>query len=63
MMNWALIKNGVVENIVVWDGEGDIFTDYIVVCIDNIQCGPGWTYKSRRFAPPEDYFTIPTDKP
>lgn len=61
-MNWALIKNGVVVNIVVWDGEGDIFSDYTSVCIDNITCGPGWTYKSGNFTPPDDYFPIPTGK-
>lgn len=28
MSNYALIKNGLVENVVVWDGEGDIFSEY-----------------------------------
>ena len=36
MSNYALVKNGVVENIVVWDGTGDIFDDYITVNITAI---------------------------
>ncbi|WP_158781577.1 hypothetical protein [Pantoea sp. BAV 3049] len=31
MSNYALIKEGFVLNIVVWDGEGDIFEDYTTV--------------------------------
>ena len=31
MANYALILNGFVENIVVWDGFGDIFDEYTVV--------------------------------
>ncbi len=39
MSNYALVKNGVVENVVVWDGTGDIFDDYITVNIDDISAG------------------------
>ena len=28
MSNYALIKDGLVENVVVWDGEDDIFSEY-----------------------------------
>ncbi|HCJ9634126.1 TPA: hypothetical protein NV999_003017 [Escherichia coli] len=54
MSNYALVKNGVVENVVVWDGTGDIFDDYITVNIDDISAGIDWTYDGEAFAhPPE----------
>lgn len=28
MSNYALIKDGFIENVAVWDGEGDIFSEY-----------------------------------
>ncbi|HCS4523460.1 TPA: phage tail protein, partial [Escherichia coli] len=51
MSNYALVKNGVVENVVVWDGTGDIFDDYITVNIDDISAGIDWTYDGEAFAP------------
>lgn len=55
MSNYALIKNGVVENIVVWDGNGDLFSDYQVVELsDDTMAAPGWSYDGKSFiAPPE----------
>ena len=53
MSNYALVKNGVVENVVVWDGTGDIFDDYITVNID-ISAGIDWTYDGEAFAPPPE---------
>ncbi|EKS6745954.1 tail fiber assembly protein [Enterobacter kobei] len=54
MQNYALIKNGVVENVVIWDGEGDIFDDYTAVKLDGLTAGIGWTYDGEQFtAPPE----------
>lgn len=51
-MNYALIKNGVIENVVVWDGEADIFPDYIAVSIDGVGAGIGWSYDGKVFTPP-----------
>ena len=55
MSNYALIKNGVVENIVVWDGNGDLFSDYLVIKLnDDTVAAPGWSYDGKSFiAPPE----------
>lgn len=53
MMNYALIKNGIVENVVVWDGDGDIFSEYEVVEIDGVQAGIGWGYDNGEFIEPE----------
>lgn len=50
MSNYALVKNGVVENVVVWDGTGGIFDDYITVNIDGISAGIDWTYDGEAFA-------------
>lgn len=52
MSNYALIKNGIVENVVIWDGYGDIFDDYITVNIDDISAGIGWSYDGEVFTPP-----------
>ena len=54
MQNYALIKNGVVENVVIWDENGNIFDDYTVVNLEGLTAGIGWTYDGERFsAPPE----------
>nr|WP_310616921.1 hypothetical protein [Pantoea cypripedii] len=44
MGNYALIKNGNVENVVVWDGEGTLFDDYSICEIkDGEIVGPGFS--------------------
>ncbi|ELE9752047.1 tail fiber assembly protein [Enterobacter kobei] len=54
MQNYALIKNGVVENVVIWDENGNIFDDYTVVNLEGLTAGIGWTYDGEKFsAPPE----------
>ncbi len=53
MSTYALIKDGVVENIVVWDGTGDIFSDYTTVNIDDVEAGIGWAYSDGTFTQPE----------
>lgn len=46
MSGYALIKDGLVVNAVVWDGEGDIFQEYETYEIkDNDLVGPGFTAK------------------
>lgn len=54
MSNYALIKNSIVENVVVWDGSGNIFDDYITVNIDDITAGIDWTYDGEVFTPPPE---------
>lgn len=54
-MRYALINNDVVENIVLWDGEGDIFDDYIKVELsDDVECGIGWAYENGEFIAPTE---------
>ena len=52
MANYALIRNGVVGNVVIWDGEGDIFADYTTVIIDGLNAGIGWSYDGKTFTAP-----------
>jgi hypothetical protein len=41
---YALIQSGMVENVVVWDGEGDIFSDYTTYKIkEGETVGPGFS--------------------
>lgn len=44
MSGYALIKDGVVVNAVVWNGEGDLFSEYETYEIqEGDQVGPGFT--------------------
>lgn len=55
MTRWALIKDGAVQNTVVWDGEGSYFDDYdAVIDITNIENAPapGWFYQDGVFIEP-----------
>ncbi|HDM8357355.1 TPA: tail fiber assembly protein [Yersinia enterocolitica] len=52
MPNYALIKNNVVENIVVWDEQGDIFNDYTTVNVDDMPVSIGWSYVKGVFHEP-----------
>lgn len=60
-MIYALVKDGVVVNIVEWDGNGDIFSEYITVNIDDMKCGIGWEYNGEKCIPPDDFPTFPGD--
>ena len=57
-MRWALVNlNNIVENVVVWDGTGDLFQGTTNIHLgDDEHCGPGWTYdpnNNPRFVEPE----------
>ncbi len=54
MSNYALIKNGIVENIVVWDGKGNLFPDFTAINVDNVLCGIGWIYSDENFTDPNE---------
>lgn len=54
MKRFALIKNNIVVNVVVWDGTGDMFADFTVVNISGVAVDTGWIYDGKNFtAPPE----------
>lgn len=50
---YALVKNNVVENIVAWDGEGDLFNVYLAIKLDEgKECSIGWEYSDGNFTDP-----------
>lgn len=54
MSIYALIKNGLVENTVLWDGDGDIFEGYETINIDGLDVGIGWTFDGSKFTSPAE---------
>lgn len=57
-MRWALVQDGVVVNVILWDGIGDAYKEYTTVKLpDNSPVGPGWVLEGPVFqnpdAPPE----------
>lgn len=51
-MNYALVKDGIVENVVIWNGEGDLFNEFETVNIDEQTAGIGWAYDGNVFTAP-----------
>ncbi|MCS2161640.1 hypothetical protein MUU47_11025 [Scandinavium sp. H11S7] len=55
-MQWALIQNGVVENIIEWEWDGsedtDLFKDDVKVDVTNVQCRIGWSWDGVSFSNP-----------
>lgn len=55
MNNYTLISDDLVKNIIIWNGEGDLFPEYIAVELsDNIAVGVGWSYADGVFTPPPE---------
>ncbi|HHQ9377740.1 TPA: tail fiber assembly protein [Enterobacter roggenkampii] len=52
---YALVKNNAVENIVAWDGDGDLFSEYLTVELaEETPCSVGWNYDGKDFTPPPE---------
>ncbi|HCU0591850.1 TPA: tail fiber assembly protein [Enterobacter roggenkampii] len=52
---YALVKNNTVENIVAWDGEGDLFSEYLTVELaEETPCSVRWNYDGKDFTPPPE---------
>lgn len=52
---YALVKNNAVENIVAWDGDGDLFSEYLTVELaEETPCSVGWNYDGKVFTPPPE---------
>jgi len=57
-MRYAVIENGTVTNVIVWDGETELNLGGELVNLDGIIAGPGWSYNGTTFiAPPEPEVT------
>jgi hypothetical protein len=67
MRTWALIKDNIVANVVVWDGEATWSPPAGYVCVEtttlNPAPGPGWTYANGAFAPPPEPEPEPEPEP
>lgn len=51
-MRWAIIENGVVTNVVSWDGTGDIFEGLEIIQLQDDLVGIGWLYSDGKFTNP-----------
>ena len=52
---YALVKNNVVENIVAWGGDADLFSEYLTVELaEETPCSVGWNYDGKEFTPPPE---------
>ncbi|MCC7581571.1 tail fiber assembly protein [Enterobacter roggenkampii] len=52
---YALVKNGVVENLVSWNGEGELFSEFVTVELnDDSVASVGWSYNGKEFTPPPE---------
>jgi hypothetical protein len=61
---WALINSDtlVVENVVIWGGEDDMFSGFIKVELNAGEpCAPGFTYDPAPLADPRFIAPIPPD--
>ena len=57
-MRWALINaDNVVTGVIVWNGEAEYTPadGLTLINVDDVPCGPGWTYNGSTFtAPPTE---------
>ncbi|HAS0804890.1 TPA: tail fiber assembly protein [Enterobacter roggenkampii] len=50
---YALVEDGVVKNLVSWDGEGDLFEGYTVIELEqDVEVSIGWSYADSTFTAP-----------
>lgn len=51
-MKWAQVINGNVVNVILWDGTTPLGLDGELINVDDVPCGPSWTYVDGQFVPP-----------
>lgn len=58
-MNYAIVENGVVSNVILWDGKSTYVlpTTKTLVSLEGSDAWIGWTYDGTTFTAPEE----PTD--
>jgi hypothetical protein len=55
MNKYAVVVNGVVTNVALWDGQTDWAPDgEVILLADGISAGPKWTYSNGIFTEPVD---------
>lgn len=58
---YAVVKNGIVENVILWDGESEWSPDNGVAIIADSGVGIGWSYANGVFTPPPPPPPTPED--
>lgn len=57
-MRWALVVGGVVENVIIWDGDTSRWQppsgSEVIAIAEGQACSIGWTYDGNTFAEPEE---------
>jgi len=54
-MKYAQVIDGNVNNVIVWDGTTPVDLPGELIKVDDMACGPGWTYDGTTFtAPPSE---------
>jgi hypothetical protein len=53
-MNYAQVIDGIVVNVIVWDGTTPLALDGELINVDDVPCGPGWSYDGNTFTEPPD---------
>ena len=68
MKEWAVIKDGMVVNTILWDGESDWTQNENQVAVEipeapegEQRAGIGWTYSGGVFVPPPELDVYPED--
>lgn len=51
-MRYAMLLNGVVENVFIWGGEGDEYESFTVIPLGDHPCAKGWLYSNGIFTDP-----------
>ncbi|EPS5556355.1 MULTISPECIES: hypothetical protein [Enterobacter] len=60
---YALVKDNVVENLIAWDGEGDLFPGYDAIELsDELIASVGWSYDGKTFTAPPDPAKTPEEQ-
>lgn len=52
MKNYALVKNGKVENVISWDGVSEYDPGVEYTIIETKDAAIGWSYDGSKFSPP-----------
>jgi hypothetical protein len=51
-MRYAQVIDGIVVNVIVWDGTTPLGLNGELINVDDVPCGPGWLYTDGVFVAP-----------
>ena len=64
MKEWAVVENGIVVNVVLWDGISEWHAgedQEVIEVVGDSQAGIGWIYSGGVFVPPPELEVYPED--